>query len=92
MIGCEDVLKICSDGCEDDRKCLSVFILRSVCPWYSYRFYDGIVSSSWGRWDGCHFRSMALGKMQWMSNLYLQCQQEETLNVRLNSFVERRYV
>ena len=35
--------------------------------------------------------SIALGKMEWMSNSYLQCQQGETLNVRLNSFVGRMY-
>ena len=51
-----------------------------------HRVYDGISSSSWE--DGMNVTSsIALGRMEWMSDTYLQCQQGETLNVRLNSFI-----
>ena len=74
-------------------------LVRNIHLGIVYRVYDGITINALGKMEwmsnsyGMYVTSsIALGKMEWMSNSYLQCQQGETLNVRLNSFVERRYV
>ena len=76
-------------GCEDNRKCFSVFIFKkcNIHLGIVYRVYDGIASSSWE--DGMNVTSD-----QWLLERWDGCQIRicSTNREKPNSFVERRYV